>query len=166
MVERVHNGYFKPQGVSISTLDVVTLTTTEAEALRLADLEGKGQEECAAAMRVSQPTFHRELKAARQKVAEALLNKRAIRIGEDEGETMPGQDGTGPEGKGPRTGRGIGRCNDPIRGAAPLPGGGMGRGFGRGAGAGAGAGAGLGQVGAGLGRSPCERGLGRRLGRR
>lgn len=148
MLGQAHDGYFKPQGVPVSTLELVTLTHAEAEALRLADLEGRSQEEGAAAMGISQPTFHRELKAARQKVAEALLTKKALRIG---GATMPGQDGTGPEGKGPKTGRGMGPCNDQNSEAAPLPGRGMGRGFGR---------------GAGLGRGPCGRGLGRRLGRR
>ncbi len=56
---------------------------------------------------------------------------------------MPRGDGTGPEGRGPRTGRGLGRCG-PGRGA-----GGTGRGRGRDMGRGMGAGRGLGR---GLGR--------------
>jgi hypothetical protein len=44
---------------------------------------------------------------------------------------MPNKDGTGPEGKGPLTGRGFGKCE----GAKPCPRG-RGRGMGRGAGRG------------------------------
>ncbi|MBU0460615.1 MAG: DUF5320 domain-containing protein [Nanoarchaeota archaeon] len=43
---------------------------------------------------------------------------------------MPNKDGTGPEGKGPLTGRHLGKC----KGAQPCPRG-KGRGFGRGRGA-------------------------------
>jgi hypothetical protein len=39
---------------------------------------------------------------------------------------MPNQDGTGPQGKGPMTGRGMGRC-----GGGQWRGKGMGKGFGR-----------------------------------
>jgi hypothetical protein len=46
---------------------------------------------------------------------------------------MPNRDGTGPEGKGPRTGRQVGRCEDaePVagRGLGPC---GRGLGYGRG----------------------------------
>ena len=48
---------------------------------------------------------------------------------------MPFQDGTGPQGQGPRTGRGMGNCSGQ---------GGTGRGFGRGRGRGAGRGFGRG----------------------
>lgn len=49
---------------------------------------------------------------------------------------MPGGDGTGPLGRGPRTGRGLGYCNNyPQPGYAnPSPGFGRGLGFGRGRG--------------------------------
>ena len=42
---------------------------------------------------------------------------------------MPGGDGTGPWGRGPRTGWGLGYCGDPYR---PMYKGPRGRGFGRG----------------------------------
>ncbi|NIV97652.1 hypothetical protein GWN26_00245, partial [Candidatus Saccharibacteria bacterium] len=48
---------------------------------------------------------------------------------------MPRFDGTGPQGQGPMTGRGMGRCADAQR-----PGWGQGRGMGRGAGRGMGRG--------------------------
>ncbi|MBT7228974.1 DUF5320 domain-containing protein [Candidatus Parcubacteria bacterium] len=47
---------------------------------------------------------------------------------------MPNKDGTGPEGKGPMTGRGAGNCNDkPAKSARPKDGRGAGarRGQGR-----------------------------------
>jgi hypothetical protein len=50
---------------------------------------------------------------------------------------MPNRDGTGPEGKGPRTGRQLGDCEGarPVVDAdgAPVRGRGLGRGLGRGA---------------------------------
>jgi len=52
----------------------------EAEAIRLKDLEGLEQEECAQRMSVSRSTFARVLASARQKMADALLNGKAIRI--------------------------------------------------------------------------------------
>ena len=44
---------------------------------------------------------------------------------------MPARDGTGPEGKGPMTGRGMGTCN-PKTPRGRGQGRGLGRGFGRG----------------------------------
>jgi predicted Zn-ribbon and HTH transcriptional regulator len=52
----------------------------EVEAIRLKDLEGLEQEECAQRMQISRPTFHRVLESARNKLADALLNGKAIRI--------------------------------------------------------------------------------------
>jgi predicted DNA-binding protein (UPF0251 family) len=72
--------YFKPAGVPLRTLQDVSLTVEEAEAIRLKDLEGLHQEECAGKMRISRPTFHRVLGAARQKIADALTNGKAVRI--------------------------------------------------------------------------------------
>ena len=72
--------YFKPAGVPLRALEEVALTVEEAEAIRLKDLEGLEQEECSERMRISRPTFHRVLQSARRKVAEALVNGKALRI--------------------------------------------------------------------------------------
>ena len=72
--------YFKPAGVPAPSLQEVVLSVEEAEAIRLKDLEGLEQEECAQRMRISRPTFHRVLESARGKVADALLHGKAIRI--------------------------------------------------------------------------------------
>ena len=72
--------YFKPAGVPLRALDEIHLSVEEAEAIRLKDLEGLEQEECAEKMNISRPTFQRVLALARQKVADALLTGKAIRI--------------------------------------------------------------------------------------
>jgi len=72
--------YFKPAGVPMRQLDEVLLGLDELEAVRLKDLAGLEQEECARLMGVSQSTLQRTLTAARAKIAEALVMGRAIRI--------------------------------------------------------------------------------------
>ena len=72
--------YFKPRGVSMISLESVDLNVDEFEAIRLKDLEGLEQTAAADSMCISQPTFHRVIEAARKKVADALVNGKAIRI--------------------------------------------------------------------------------------
>ncbi|KPK46964.1 MAG: hypothetical protein AMJ77_04640 [Dehalococcoidia bacterium SM23_28_2] len=71
---------FKPAGVPARLLEGVALSVEELEAIRLKDVEGLQQEECAERMRISRPTFQRVLESARQKVADALINGKAVRI--------------------------------------------------------------------------------------
>ncbi|MCX6818812.1 MAG: DUF134 domain-containing protein, partial [Candidatus Aenigmarchaeota archaeon] len=56
------------------------LAKDELEAIRLGDYEGMDQEKAARKMDISQPTFHRLILSARRKVAEALVNGKAIKI--------------------------------------------------------------------------------------
>lgn len=72
--------YFKPAGIPLRELDEVTISIEEAEALRLKELEGLEQEQGAEKMNISRPTFQRVLASARQKVADAILNGKAVRI--------------------------------------------------------------------------------------
>jgi predicted DNA-binding protein (UPF0251 family) len=72
--------YFKPAGIRMAELEEIQLLVEEAEAIRLKDLEGLEQEECAEKMSISRSTFSRLLDSARQKIADALLNGKAIRI--------------------------------------------------------------------------------------
>jgi predicted DNA-binding protein (UPF0251 family)/predicted Fe-Mo cluster-binding NifX family protein len=72
--------YFKPAGVPLRYLEEVAVTVEEMEALRLRELEGLEQEQAAAKMEISRPTFQRILASARRKIADALLNGKAIRI--------------------------------------------------------------------------------------
>jgi predicted DNA-binding protein (UPF0251 family) len=83
--------YFKPRGVPLSDLDELTVGLDELEALRLADLEGLYQEKAAAKMRVSRATFARIVESARRKVAEALIQGKALRL--EGGNIVPASSG-------------------------------------------------------------------------
>ncbi len=72
--------YFKPAGVPIRQLEEVILAVDEFEAIRLKDLEGLEQGEASKKMNISQPTFFRLLDSARKKIADAIINGKAIRI--------------------------------------------------------------------------------------
>jgi predicted DNA-binding protein (UPF0251 family) len=72
--------YLKPAGIPLRALEEVRLSVEEAEAIRLKDLEGLEQEPGAEKMNISRPTFQRVLASGRQKIADALLNGKAIRI--------------------------------------------------------------------------------------
>ncbi|NWG02221.1 MAG: DUF134 domain-containing protein [Syntrophaceae bacterium] len=74
------SNYFKPRGVPLSMLEDVILTVDEFEAIRLADLENLYQEQAAEKMKVSRPTFGRIIDSAHQKVAEALVTGKALKI--------------------------------------------------------------------------------------
>jgi predicted DNA-binding protein (UPF0251 family) len=79
---RCHAGavYFKPRAIPLTLLEEVILTFDELESLRLADLDGRYQEEGAASMGVSRQTFGNILESARKKTADALVNSKALRI--------------------------------------------------------------------------------------
>lgn len=79
----------KPAATPASGLEEVRLGFDEAEALRLADLGGLYQEAAARCMGVSRQTFGRIIETARRKVADAILNGKALRI--DGGEIIIGQ---------------------------------------------------------------------------
>ncbi|MFH1756292.1 MAG: DUF134 domain-containing protein [Candidatus Latescibacterota bacterium] len=72
--------YFKPRGILVRELDEVVLTVDEYEAIRLADLEGLYQEKAARKMNVSRQTFGNILSAAHKKIADGLINGKAIKI--------------------------------------------------------------------------------------
>jgi len=61
-------------------LEVVELTTEEAEALRLKNMKDLEQEEAAKKMNTSQSTFQRILSSAYKKITEALIEGKAIKI--------------------------------------------------------------------------------------
>ena len=82
---RVHSEpdvtYFKPAGVMMRQLEHVIISVDEFEAVRLKDYEGIEQTNAAEKMKISQPTFQRLLLAARRKLADAIVNGKAIKIG-------------------------------------------------------------------------------------
>lgn len=59
-------------------MDSVVLRADELEALRLADLEGLYQEDCALRMGISRTTLSRTLAQARRKVTDALINGKRL----------------------------------------------------------------------------------------
>lgn len=79
--------YFKPRGIPITELDEVTLSPDEFEAINLADHQGLYHEEAAKKMGVSRPTFGRILGSARRKVAEAIVEGKALQIEIQESES-------------------------------------------------------------------------------
>jgi len=72
--------FFKPSGVPRRGLEFVMLTIDEYESIRLKDLLGLSQEDCAKKMDISQPTFHRLVVSARKKIADSIVNGKALRI--------------------------------------------------------------------------------------
>ena len=74
-----HN-YFTPITDKHLIYEECSLKHEEIEAIKLKDLENLDQKTCAENMKISQPTFHRILKQARKKIAQALIKGHAIRI--------------------------------------------------------------------------------------
>ena len=75
-----HVTYFKPRGIPLRELEESILAVEEFESVRLKDLLGLDQKECAKKMNISQPTFHRLVLSARKKIADAIINGKAIKI--------------------------------------------------------------------------------------
>ncbi len=72
--------YFKPQGVPMRFLELVELTAEELDAYRLRHIKDLDQIEAAKKMRTSQSTYQRILYSAYKKIADALINGKAIKI--------------------------------------------------------------------------------------
>ncbi|MBN2108551.1 MAG: DUF134 domain-containing protein [Deltaproteobacteria bacterium] len=72
--------YFKPRAIPLRALEETVLADDELESLRLADLYGLYHKEAAVRMQISRQTFGNILKSGRKKVADALVNGKAIRI--------------------------------------------------------------------------------------
>ena len=70
---------FKPQGKAAS-LETVVLTLDEFEAIKLADYEGQYQESAAKGMTISRQTFGRIIDSAHKKIADVLINGKALKI--------------------------------------------------------------------------------------
>jgi len=72
--------YFKPQGIPMRDLEIVELTIEEMESYRLRHLNNLDQKEAAKKMHTSPSTYQRILYFAYEKIAEALINGKAIKI--------------------------------------------------------------------------------------
>lgn len=73
--------YFKPQGIPMRELEEIALDMDEVEAIRLADIEDLYHADAALKMGVSRPTFGNIIARAHKKIAMAILEGKALRIG-------------------------------------------------------------------------------------
>lgn len=71
---------FGPLDSPINEDCIVGMTVDEYEAIRLIDLEGYTQEECAGQMNVARSTVQGIYNSARKKIAESLVNGKALII--------------------------------------------------------------------------------------
>ena len=72
--------FYKPRGIPLSILQHVNLTVDELEAIRLTDLQGFYQEQAAKKMNISRQTLGRIIESAHKKIADALVNGKALSI--------------------------------------------------------------------------------------
>lgn len=72
--------YYKPRGIPVAELEEIILSTDELEAVRLADLDGLYQEKAAGNMNISRQTFGNIIRTAHKKIADALVNGKALKI--------------------------------------------------------------------------------------
>ena len=75
--------YFKPQGVPMSSLEVIKISKEELEALRLKNIKKLDQRSSAKEMHTSSATFQRILSSAYHKISLALSEGKAILISEE-----------------------------------------------------------------------------------
>jgi uncharacterized protein len=83
--------YFKPRAVPLSNLEEIILEIDELESLRLADYQALSHEQAAAKMKISRATFGRIVEKARKKIADAILNGKAIKISNKIPELLKGK---------------------------------------------------------------------------
>lgn len=75
---------FKPENENIESLEPITITLDEFEAIRLRDYHDIQQVRSAEIMGISQSTFHRILASARKKISKALIEGNTlIIVGDD-----------------------------------------------------------------------------------
>jgi uncharacterized protein len=72
--------YFKPRGIPLCDLEEINLSLDELEAIRLADFDDLYHEQAAEKMKIARQTFSKILNTAHQKVADSLINGKAIKI--------------------------------------------------------------------------------------
>jgi len=77
---RPGSSYFKPAGVRMINLVETVLSLPEFEAIRLIDFERISQSEAGEKMHISQSTLSRILSSGRMKIADAIINGKAIKI--------------------------------------------------------------------------------------
>ena len=71
---------FRPQCKPLNKLDGVYMNLDEFEAVRLVDYEGLKHADAAKRLRISRPTLSRIIASAHNKIGEALVKIKAIKI--------------------------------------------------------------------------------------
>jgi len=72
--------YFKPRAIPLCELGETVLQLDEFQALKYAELDGRDQTSAASAMQISRQTFGNILASARRKLADAVINGKALKI--------------------------------------------------------------------------------------
>jgi uncharacterized protein len=72
--------YFKPQGVPMRSLEIVEISMEEIEAYRLRHIDDLEQIDAAKKMGATPSTYQRILYSVYKKIADALINGKAIQI--------------------------------------------------------------------------------------
>lgn len=73
-------GHFGPKAPADIPRQTVIMTLDEYEAIRLIDLEGRTQEQCAQMMNVARTTVQAIYSSAREKLAQCLVNEKELKI--------------------------------------------------------------------------------------
>jgi len=71
---------FRPKGVSVKSLEGITLTIDEFEVIRLADYEELTQEQIAKQMKIHRSTVSRIIASAHKKIADAFLHNKVVKV--------------------------------------------------------------------------------------
>jgi len=74
------NNQFGPLNPSFKQEMFITMSVDEYETIRLIDIEGYTQEECADQMHIARTSVQRTYNDARRKLAESLVNGKVLRI--------------------------------------------------------------------------------------
>jgi len=74
------SSFYKPRGIPLAALQHVTLSVDELEAIRLTDMQGLYHADAAEKMGISRQTLGRILESAHKKIADALVNGKALAI--------------------------------------------------------------------------------------
>jgi predicted DNA-binding protein (UPF0251 family) len=80
ILEEPHTRCFKPEKENPESLEPITITLDEFEAIRLRDYHDIQQKRSAEIMGISQPTFHRIYNSVRKKISKALIEGNTIII--------------------------------------------------------------------------------------